>query len=191
MSGITKTVKMTFWGDTKMLAKPVLILVSGKIGVGKTAFARYLYNYLVDDYKIFYSSFASKIKDCAKEYFFWNGKKDEKGRKLLQVLGTEAGREYDSDLWCKHLYWEIIDIFPPVDVIIIDDWRFQNEKEFFESYGDFQIITIRVDREVESNGHISEHSLPIDDGYFDEVVINNGTLEELKSYAKDFIKRRF
>ena len=44
-------------------------------------------------------SLAAPIKELAEEYFSWDGKKDKKGRRLLQVLGTEAGREYNENLW--------------------------------------------------------------------------------------------
>lgn len=44
------------------------------------------------------TSFAHSLKECARKYFFWDGKKDQRGRRLLQTLGTEVGRWYDPEI---------------------------------------------------------------------------------------------
>jgi len=43
--------------------------------------------------------FAEPVKEIAKTCFGWDGKKDERGRRLLQLIGTEVGRGYNPDIW--------------------------------------------------------------------------------------------
>ncbi len=82
-------------------------------------------------------SFAESLKETARESFGWDGVKDERGRRLLQVLGAEAGRGYDPDLWvrmrdrkvqtfAKHISMPG-DLRPSILVAVADDVRFQNE----------------------------------------------------------------
>ena len=44
-------------------------------------------------------SFADPIKDLGASVFGWDGKKDKKGRKFIQLLGTEIGRCYNNRMW--------------------------------------------------------------------------------------------
>jgi hypothetical protein len=56
----------------------------------------------------------------------WDGRKDERGRKLLQTLGTECGREYNpfcwANLWLSEPWY-----FREADTVICDDVRFPEE----------------------------------------------------------------
>lgn len=177
--------------------KTVAILISGRAGVGKTTLA----NYIRHEYIMKYDSivdifpFAQGVKKTAK-YMGWGGKKDEKGRWLLQEIG-KLGRAYDKDCWARRTYDIIIPnhIFYPFDVVISDDYRFPNEGDYVKSLGDYQVFEIRVfapDREIlkgtDAYNDISETSLPelYEPGlerYF-TCIYNNGTLEELQEKAK-------
>jgi len=135
-----------------------IVLISGYIGSGKTTFANYLKDYL--NKKGCYTeklAFADKVKQIAKEDFLWDGKKDKKGRRLLQVIGTEAGREYDPDIWVKYMLKAIRDL--PIDpsVVVIDDWRFPNEYYSLASY--YDVYTVRVLGKERISDHPSETSL--------------------------------
>ena len=44
-------------------------------------------------------NYADYLKFIAKEYFGWDGKKDEKGRTLLQWLGTDFVRNRYPTFW--------------------------------------------------------------------------------------------
>lgn len=78
-------------------------------------------------------SFAGKIKTIAKS-MGWDGVKDDRGRKLLQQIGS-AGRAYDPWTWVQKM---------PIDQpIIIDDVRFTNEAEAIRDVGGIVVRIIR------------------------------------------------
>ena len=45
-------------------------------------------------------AFADDVKRIAYNYYDWDGKKNELGRKLLQDIGT-TGRNYNRDIWAN------------------------------------------------------------------------------------------
>lgn len=148
--------------------KTVIILVSGNAGSGKSTSAEILEKLLknFEDITVFRYAFASPLKFIAKAYMGWDGNKDEKGRKLLQDLG-KIGREYDIDIWVKHLLGQLNKNSPmlPFNFVIVDDWRFSNELETLRRNSLFDVITIRLfGRADELPGNtasdVSEHSLP-------------------------------
>jgi hypothetical protein len=112
-------------------------------------------------------------------------------RKILQLLGTEAGREIiHPNIWVNSLfadYPKIVDIDDKgLDVYeswIITDVRFPNEAQAIKDRGG---IVIRIERpggESHCGGaHASETAL--DDYDFDIVINNDGTIEELIDKVK-------
>jgi hypothetical protein len=167
----------------------VVILVSGRAGVGKSTVASAMHKHLQDNgYKSRIDHFAKTIKDIAWDMFSWDGQKDDKGRVLLQKLGA-VGREYNQDVWANWLYNRYI--IDPVEFLIVDDWRFPNEKAFLEGKVGVKIVTVRVNapsREIllgtlEYND-VSEISLPEDFYAYDYTIQNQGTLGELGVFGK-------
>ena len=203
--------------------KQKVILFSGKIKAGKSTLANLIYNDLSqllhrkevrphDDLILKYLmsncnlkpvdiirkyAYAQPVKQIAKDHFEWDGKKDEKGRKLLQTLGSECGRAYKCDLWVNKFsnfmnkdltnHIKINNNDECTHVYIIDDWRFINEYENIDFFGNGDVFKIRVNREEDENifikiykylklnlfTHESERSLPFDDSYYDFVFDNN------------------
>lgn len=88
-------------------------------------------------------SYADGVKDVAR-YMGWDSNKDDKGRKLLQIIGTEAGRTYDNDMWVKQLIKRVHSDYGNSAILIIDDCRFQNEVDFVKRHGH----AFRIDRQV-------------------------------------------
>lgn len=169
-----------------------VILFCGKAGVGKTTSAtmasEYAYRKLFIDSDVF--SFARGVKKCAQQFFGWDGKKDEHGRHLLQLVGR-FGREINLDNWVNYL---IKDIEESSDSLcFVDDCRFPNEIEKIKKY--FRTYTIRIespDREIlkgtEAYNDPSETSLPSGtDGNYDVIVYNTGSLEDLKESIQGII----
>lgn len=142
----------------------LIILVSGRAGVGKTTLSNLLKKgFVLDKFNAEIFSFAETIKEIAFLDFMWNKNKDMDGRKLLQDLGR-IGREYNENIWVNYAIDKIK--YSNVPVCIIDDWRFPNElkriKEVFN-----KVYTIRVEsksRELligtPEYNDISEISLP-------------------------------
>lgn len=178
-----------------LFSKPLVILISGRAGVGKSTFARLLKSEFEKKelgIGISINSLALGVKASALNYFGWDKKKDVKGRKLLQSIGY-IGREYDEDVWVQFLLSHLGYIYFP-NIIIIDDWRFPNERKFFEIRNDkYNLFTIRIEvlnREIlkgtEEYSDISETSLPssINTDYFDLIIINTKDMDFLKVSAK-------
>jgi hypothetical protein len=171
-----------------MIGKTTIILVSGKAGTGKSYFAEQLRKtFEYRGYNVEVQHFASVLKTIAKQYFWWNSVKDERGRKLLQHLG-DVGREYDKDIWVKNLIELRLLTSPqyPQDIIIIDDWRFPNEYQYLKNNLNYSIYTIEMiapSREIlkgDSAKHISETAL---DGFnkYDFMIDNQEKADVIDS----------
>ena len=67
--------------------------ISGKAQHGKDTFAELLYQELTDKgYKVLVTHYGDLVKYICKTIFNWDGQKDEKGRHLLQYVGTDIFR---------------------------------------------------------------------------------------------------
>lgn len=100
------------------------------------------------------------------------------GRDFLQKLGTDVFREHISeDVWVNAL----LDEYKPGMNWVITDVRFRNEADRIKQLGG---KVIKVIRDTDVMTHISERAL---DTYhfWDQVIDNNGTLEELESIVKN------
>ncbi len=126
-------------------------------------------------------AFADNIKTIAYDYFGWHGEKDERGRKLLQDIGT-SGRNYNEDIWVNHvirlLKWWASETADH-QLAVVTDIRYPNEiQRIKHEFSD--VVTIRITRgSVEKLKHPSETAL---DQWtdWDYVVGNNGNLEEFQ-----------
>ena len=164
-----------------------IVVIGGKARVGKTTSANYLYSalkfYEFQGIRLYQTAFSYPIKELATAHFGWDGKKDEKGRRLLQVIGTEAGRAYDENIWVKKLEDRIFSQIFPYNFVFVDDWRFPNERDYFKENPFYDVTTIGIIREVRLTGdaasHPSENSLDMSE--MDFVIDNNGTIEELNN----------
>lgn len=143
-----------------------LIGITGKAGSGKTSLAEVLET---QGYTM--KAFAEPLKYIAKSWFNWNGEKDEKGRKLLQDLGS-VGRAYNKDVWVKHAekFIEARILMAKnskyhVDEVKIvwQDVRFENEVKMIRDLGGIIIHLKGKGYDMgELNNHESEQELPID-----------------------------
>jgi hypothetical protein len=116
--------------NTVPLRKSQCILISGKMGAGKTTLANIMVKKLLEvKYVAKRFSFATKVKDLALQVG-WDGQKDIKGRTLLQSIG-KISRAYKPNIFAESLFSAIsFDERFPFDFVIIDDWRFPNEYEY-------------------------------------------------------------
>ena len=122
--------------------------------------------------------YAYYLKDLATRYCNWDGKKDEKGRHLLQMLGTDIIRNKlnKKDFHAKRTCEDIEICQDYVDYVIIDDVRFPNEIYYPLAIFDNKVISLRVNRKGyvssltdEQKRHSSEVAL--DDFNFDSAII--------------------
>lgn len=96
-------------------------------------------------------------------------------RRLLQRLGTEAGREVlGEQVWIDHLGRRLDR--DPLCRVVVPDVRFENEAEYIRYIGGMVIRIDRPGQQVEGSGHASERSvfdLPVD-----AVLYNEGSLSQ-------------
>lgn len=175
--------------------RTIIVLLSGKAGVGKTTVANLLLDYLTaryDKIRIGIFPFANRLKFVAR-MLGWDGIKDEKGRTLLQDLG-KVGRDYDEDVWVKGTILGTIESHPyyPLDVVITDDWRFPNEEDFIKKNMLYETFKVRVECEsrealkgTPQYNDVSETSLPDGgDKLYDLTIINDGSKDDLNNQIK-------
>lgn len=161
-----------------------IICISGKARHGKDTAAQIIKNYLDgSDKSSIILHYADLLKFMCKQLFKWDGNKDEKGRQLLQYVGTDVIRAKDPDFWVSYLV-SIAQLFEDNwEYMIIPDCRFPNEIEEFKEWA-FPVTHIKVVRDgFESNlteeqkKHPSETAL--DNVEPDFTIHNNADLKEL------------
>jgi hypothetical protein len=167
----------------------MIIGLSGYAQVGKDTVAQIL----VEDYGYTRIGFADIIKKAAyildpiitldgmrlahavEKYGWETSKQVPEVRRILQVLGSEVGRELiDPQIWVELTMHSV----HPDDKIVISDVRFKNEAEEIKwKQGKIWRIT-RIDKDAPVNVHRSETDM--DSWNFDQYVSNNGNIEDLK-----------
>ena len=169
-----------------------VILISGSARFGKDS-AAFIMKELLEKQKkkVLIIHYADNLKLFAKNYFGWSGQKDQKGRELLQWLGTDVVRKNYEDTWGDMIVALLKGIKTLYDYVIIPDVRFPNEID--KMCDNFDCITIRIIRPNFDNGltdeqkkHPSETAL---DNYpMEYELINDGDLEKLLETTKTFLK---
>lgn len=177
-----------------------ILMISGKSGSGKDTIANIMKEKLEKaGYNCITLHYADLVKYYLKQYYNWNGVKDEKGRTLLQQLGTNKVRAKYPDYWAETIAKFLAAIPNDFDCAFIPDARFPNEIEVVKQYNP-QAFSIRIERydkegknyvnplfTSEQLNHPSETSL---DDYkdFDYIVENyNENLTELEESANTIL----
>ena len=162
-----------------------VLILNGEGTVGKDTFVDILESLGA---KVFRYSTIDSIKKAAKESFEWDGNKDEKGRQLLSDLKI-ASINYNNKPHIdminaiKESEKNGYDIF----VSMIRDIP-EIEKAKNDNYLKDKIITaiITSNRVKTHFSNIADSS--VYDFVYDYYIENNGTLEELKETAKNFLQ---
>jgi len=180
----------------------MIIGLSGKIGSGKSTVAE-----IFKEHEFYLDSFAYSVKDVSSSIFGfdrirlegitkedreWRERPDEKYSDLLGksfsprdsliLIGTTLGRnQIHSDIWVETVFNRYN--LSKNKNLLITDVRFPNEYDSIKKRGG---ILIRINRQnlCEIN-HESETAL--DFHFFDYVIENNGTLEELIEKIKNIL----
>lgn len=114
------------------------------------------------------------------DYFGWDGYKESQHgdeiRRLLQRLGTEAGRQVlGEDIWVDTIFNKSV----AREDIVISDCRYKNEANAIEQRYDGDIWRIERPGVRPANSHISETDL--DDWNFAYTINNSSTIAALET----------
>ena len=170
-----------------------ILMISGKSGSGKDTFANIMREKLSNK-KCITLHYADLVKYYLKQYYNWDGVKDENGRTLLQQLGTNKVRAKFPNYWAETIAKFLAAIPNDFDCAFIPDARFPNEIEVVKQYNP-DALSIRIERYDEKGNnyinpaftqeqlnHPSETSL---DDYEDfDYIVSNSDLTELEDSAK-------
>lgn len=119
-------------------------------------------------------------------------KKNPEVRRLLQMLGTEVGREMiDPDVWVNIAVRKIQALRAQGIPVVITAIRFENELEMIRRLGGTSIWIERPERGAEGRTeaietHASETS--VDSELFEHSILNDGTLDELYNNVGEILK---
>lgn len=105
----------------------------------------------------------------------------EEIRRLLQVLGTEVGREMiDQNVWVNSVFKNLEED----KKYVFTDVRFVNEHQAIDSRLG---LLVKIDRPGVGpvNDHKSDQGLP--DQWFDAAITNDGTLEDLNTKVREVL----
>lgn len=169
-----------------------VICISGKARHGKDTLAGMLNERLTaKGYRVLTTHFGDLVKYICEKFFNWDGAKDEKGRTLLQYVGTDVVRKQRPSYWTDFVV-SVLELFPNEwDYVLIPDCRFPNEVECFIEHG-MDTTLIRINRPnfvsnltPEQLKHPSETAM--DDYPPNLYVINDGTLKDLSNSIKDIL----
>ena len=171
-----------------------VVLISGKAGHGKDTFAGFLKDAMErDEKRATIIHYADLLKFICKQFFGWNGEKDEAGRTLLQQIGTDTIRSKDPDYWVRFVA-DMIGFFSDHwDYVIVPDTRFPNEVTYIKER--FDAVHVKIVREGYENGltdaqktHPSETAL---DNILPDYTILNHTedLDTLEHTAISFYEK--
>lgn len=177
-----------------------LILISGKAGHGKTTLGQIIREQLEAlGERVVITNNAYYLKDLLRRYWNWDGIKDERGRWMLQTLGTDIIRvKFNKpDFHVGRLCEDIELCGDRVDFVIVDDVRYLNEVEYpKKKFGD-KVLTIRVNRIDEETRKPFESSLTeeqkkhsseteLDNYHFDYKIIS-WNKEMLESWVQNVL----
>lgn len=106
-------------------------------------------------------------------------KKTPEFRRLMQVFGTEVGRQFLGALLGVDTWIDIADRkADDLGHVVVTDVRFPDEAEWVKKREGILVKVVRPGYGP-INGHLSDAGLP--DHLFDHVIVNDGTIADLHS----------
>lgn len=170
-----------------------ILAISGHAQNGKDTVAGLLRDSLkADGNRVLVAHYADLLKYMCRTFFDWDGNKDEKGRHILQYVGTDIIRKQAPDFWVDFISSVLTYFNENWDYVLIPDTRFPNEIDKLLSNG-FDVTHIRVVRPnfessltKEQKNHPSETAL--DNVNPDFYIYNEGSMEELQVKINEWIK---
>ena len=167
-----------------------LFLLTGKARNGKDTVADMIEGYYKNK-KVVKLSYGAFPKNYVKLLTDWDGSDNSKPRDFLTEVSMRA-REINPNYMVRRMQEDINVLKNYVDVIIITDARMLQEVEMPKNFK--ETVTVRVERPNfdspltdNQQKHVLETTLDDYDDY-DYVIINDGTLEQLRVKVEAILK---
>ena len=169
---------------------PIIYVISGKSGSGKSKSAEIIKDiYYKKNKKGIILSYATPLKEYAKNILNWDGNEKTKPRSFLQEMG-DIVKAKDPNFLIERVIEDIFVYSKFFENIIISDARFRNEIETIKNKFN-NVVTVRVDGKAnhltkEQQIHNTETAL---DDYkdFDYIIENKGTISDLEVEVKKLL----
>lgn len=174
-----------------------LIVLTGFAGAGKSTVAKHL----VNEKGFVLVKYASPLKDMLRSV----GLTDEhieghlkevpcdllcgkSPRYAMQTLGTEWGRDIiGPSLWSNLWLSRVNLLLQSGRSVVTDDCRFENEMLAAKSAGAYVMQIMRPDNPHQISSSHSSENIP---AYYDVIVPNSGSIDELTKYIDFLLKER-
>lgn len=161
-----------------------IVIINGSARSGKDTFCEMVGEYAEKGTL----STVGAVKHIARQYFGWNGIKDEKGRQLLSDI---------KDTWTKYcngpfnVIASTIKSFkccePDVEIVFVHCREPEEIQKFKDYYGD-DCTTLLIRRPgIEVPGNHADQL--VEEFQYDTIILNDKGLNELNQKAKDFINQ--
>lgn len=174
----------------------MLILLTGKIGSGKTTVS----NYLQYKYKISKYALGDKVKEYCRDILnschntniplsnFYDRDVKENYRNDMCSLSQIAKNYFGNDIWTQCL----VNHLNPKSVTIIEDIRFKHEYNYFKQHFDCVLIRIIRHNQIGTIGYnninITNSETDMDNVESDYTIFNNSDLRMLYSKIDTIIQ---
>lgn len=160
-----------------------IFIINGKAGSGKDTFID-----MIDDLIPTLSySIIDPIKETA-ENFGWNGEKDERSRKFLSDMKNAL------DIYNDYPYSMVRDIVSDFHKGYLPDFDFlfvtmREKKDIERAVAEFGAKTVLINRDVAQITSNTSDTNVFEFTDYDYIIYNNGSLDDLKEQAQEFIER--
>ena len=163
-----------------------IIILSGKAGSGKSSIAKIINNYK----ESIILSYASYIKEVAKNVLNWDGSEEDKPRDFLQQFGDEI-KKINPDLLINRVIEDIKVYSYFYELIIISDARFEREikciKDNFKKVYTINIYGRDNNLKETQKNHITETSLDNYDKYDYKIKNDENVKEKIEDILKEIL----
>lgn len=166
----------------------MIIALTGKMGSGKTTALNIMKNLM--DFR--YVKFAAPLYQLQEEIYKFLDLPYEPGqlkdRRLLQVLGTDWGRNYDTNIWVNAWEREVNKAYDAGWNVVTDDCRFLNEAQKVKQLGGFIIKIEGPQRGNFLSGQSHASEAEINDIIPNFTIYNTGNESELEEKIKEVLE---
>jgi hypothetical protein len=171
-----------------------IITVSGAARHGKDSTANILKEKLESFHKkVLIIHMADYLKFICEKYYGWDGQKNEAGRKILQITGTEKVRSKFPDFWVDIVIKFLEAFGKDFDYILIPDTRFPNEINKLKDSGfitlALNVVRLNFENDLTPEQRLHPSEIALDEFNFDYIIESESGLDNLSIEVDKLYKK--